>query len=390
MTEKAILAFSGGLDTSVVVKYLQEKYEMDVVTITVDVGQGDNPKVIAAKAKKLGVKKHYNIDAKKEFVTKYIFPSIKANALYQKKYCLATALARPLIAKKVLEIAKKEKVTALAHGCSGKGNDQVRFDITMRAGSNLPIIAPIRDLNLDRTTELKFAKKHGIKIDNVAKKFSIDQNLWGRAIEGGVLEDPYREPPEDVFIWVKTKNLPAKPSYVEIKFEKGIPIAVDGKSKGPVQLIEYLNKKAGAAGIGIVDHIEDRVIGIKSREVYETPAATCLIEAHYDLEKLVHTKHETKFKSLVDDEWAWLIYSGLWEDPLKRDLDSFIDHTQKRVSGTVKLKMYKGSLRVVGRKSRHSLYRHDIATYGKGSTFDQKLAKGFVELWGMQSTEANK
>ena len=390
MTEKAILAFSGGLDTSVVVKYLQEKYEMDVVTITVDVGQGDNPKVIAAKAKKLGVKKHYNIDAKKEFVTKYIFSSIKANGLYQKKYCLATALARPLIANKVLEIAKKEKVTALAHGCSGKGNDQVRFDITMRAGSNLPIIAPIRDLNLDRTTELKFAKKHGIKIDNVAKKFSIDQNLWGRAIEGGVLEDPYREPPEDVFIWVKTKNLPPKPSYVEIKFEKGIPIAVDGKSKGPVQLIEYLNKKAGAAGIGIVDHIEDRVIGIKSREVYETPAATCLIEAHYDLEKLVHTKHETKFKSLVDDEWAWLIYSGLWEDPLKRDLDSFIDHTQKRVSGTVKLKMYKGNLRVVGRKSRHSLYRHDIATYGKGSTFDQKLAKGFVELWGMQSTEANK
>jgi len=390
MTKKAILAFSGGLDTSVVVKYLQEKYEMDVVTITVDVGQGDDPKQITAKAKKLGVKKHYNIDAKKEFVTKYIFPSIKANALYQKKYCLATALARPLIAKKVLEIAKKEKVTALAHGCSGKGNDQVRFDITMRAGSNLPIIAPIRDLNLDRTTELKFAKKHGIKIDNVAKKFSIDQNLWGRAIEGGVLEDPYREPPEDAFIWVKTKNLPTKPSYVEIKFEKGIPIAVDGKSKGPIQLIEYLNKKAGAAGIGIVDHIEDRVVGIKSREVYETPAATCLIEAHYDLEKMVHTKHETKFKSIADDEWSWLVYSGLWEDPLKRDLDAFIDHTQKRVSGTVKLKMYKGSLRVVGRKSRHSLYRHDIATYGKGSTFDQKLARGFVELWGMQSTEANK
>jgi len=390
MTEKAILAFSGGLDTSVVVKYLQEKYEMDVVTITVDVGQGDDPKAIAAKAKKLGVKKHYNIDAKKEFVTKYIFPSIKANALYQKKYCLATALARPLIANKVLEIAKKEKVTALAHGCSGKGNDQVRFDITMRAGSNLPIIAPIRDLNLDRTTELQFAKKHGIQIDKVAKKFSIDQNLWGRAIEGGVLEDPYREPPEDVFIWVKTKNLPAKPSYVEIKFEKGIPIAVDGKSKGPVQLIEYLNKKAGVAGIGIVDHIEDRVIGIKSREVYETPGATCLIEAHYDLEKMVHTKHETKFKSTVDDEWSWLVYSGLWEDPLKRDLDAFIDHTQKRVSGTVKLKMFKGNLRVVGRKSRHSLYRHDIATYGKGSTFDQKLAKGFVELWGMQSTEANK
>ncbi|MEE9242160.1 MAG: argininosuccinate synthase [Nitrosopumilaceae archaeon] len=390
MKQKAILAFSGGLDTSVVVKYLQENHNMDVVTVTVDVGQGDNIKKITAKAKKLGVIKHYNIDAKKEFVTKFIFPSIKANALYQKKYCLATALARPLIAQKVLEIAKKEKATALAHGCSGKGNDQVRFDVTMHSGSNLPIIAPIRDLNLDRTTELKFAKKHGIKIDTVAKKFSIDQNLWGRAIEGGLLENPFNEPPHDAFIWVKTKNLPNKPSYLEIKFEDGIPVSVDGKQKNPVQLIEYINKKAGAAGVGIVDHIEDRVIGIKSREVYETPAATCLIEAHSDLEKMVHTKHETKFKSLVDDEWAWLVYSGLWQDPLRKDLESFIDQTQKSVSGTVKIKMFKGSLRVVGRKSKYSLYSHDIATYGKGSTFDQKLARGFVELWGLQSTEANK
>ena len=390
MKQKAILAFSGGLDTSVVVKYLQEKYNMDVVTVTVDVGQNDDYKKISAKAKKLGVKKHYNIDAKKEFVVDYIFPAIKANALYQKKYCLATALARPLIAQKVLQIAKKEKVTSLAHGCSGKGNDQVRFDLTMHAGSNLPIIAPIRDLNLDRTEELKFAKKHGIKIENVAKKFSIDQNLWGRAIEGGVLENPNNEPPDDAFIWVKTKNLPNKPVYLKIKFEKGIPVAVDGKSMNPIKLIDYINKKAGSCGVGIIDHIEDRVVGIKSREVYETPAASCLIEAHSDLEKMVHTKHETKFKSLVDDEWSWLTYSGLWKDPLKNALDMFIEQTQKRVSGTVRLKLFKGSLRVVGRESKHSLYNHKIATYGKGSKFDQKLAKGFVELWGMQSTEANK
>ena len=390
MKQKAILAFSGGLDTSVVVKYLQEKYKMDVVTVTVDVGQNDDYKKISAKAKKLGVKKHYNIDAKKEFVVDYIFPAIKANALYQKKYCLATALARPLIAQKVLQIAKKEKVTSLAHGCSGKGNDQVRFDLTMHAGSNLPIIAPIRDLNLDRTEELKFAKKHGIKIENVAKKFSIDQNLWGRAIEGGVLENPNNEPPDDAFIWVKTKNLPNKPVYLKIKFEKGIPVAVDGKSMNPIKLIDYINKKAGSCGVGIIDHIEDRVVGIKSREVYETPAASCLIEAHSDLEKMVHTKHETKFKSLVDDEWSWLAYSGLWEDPLKNALDMFIEQTQKRVSGTVRLKLFKGSLRVVGRESKYSLYNHKIATYGEGSKFDQKLAKGFVELWGMQSTEANK
>jgi len=390
MTQKGILAFSGGLDTSVVVKYLQEEHDMDVITVTVDVGQGDDPKKIEAKAKKLGVKKHYNIDAKKEFAENFIFPSIKANALYQKKYCLATALARPLIAEKVLEIAKKEKVTALAHGCSGKGNDQVRFDITLRSGSDLPIIAPIRDKNLDRETELKFADKHGIQIDTVAKKFSIDQNLWGRAIEGGILEDPYQEPPDDVFIWVETKNLPDLPTYLEITFEKGVPIEVDGKKLGALKLIEYINKKAGASGVGIVDHIEDRVVGIKSREVYETPAATCLIEAHQDLEKMVHTKHQNKFKSLIDDEWAYLVYSGLWQDPLRKNLEGFIESSQTHVSGTVRLKLFKGNLRVVGRKSPNSLYSHKIATYGKGSTFDQRMAKGFVELWGMQSTEANK
>jgi len=374
----------------VVVKYLQEKHNMDVVTVTVDVGQGDDQKKIAAKAKKLGVVKHYNLDARDEFVKDFIFPSIKANALYQKKYCLATALTRPLIAQKVVEIAKKENAKALAHGCTGKGNDQVRFDVTMRSGSTLPIIAPIRDLNLTRNVELKFAKKHGIQVDTAAKKFSIDQNLWGRAIEGGVLEDSYKEPPEEAFVYVKTKNLPDKPQYLEIKFKDGIPIAVDGKNLKPIELIEYINKKAGSCGVGIVDHIEDRVVGIKSREVYETPAATCLIEAHTDLEKMVLTKHELKFKSMVDVEWAWLVYSGLWQDPLKSDLDMFINATQMRVSGTVKLKMFKGSLRVVGRKSDYSLYRHDLATYGSGSIFDQTLAKGFVELWGMQSTEANK
>ncbi len=390
MKGKAVLAFSGGLDTSVVVKYLQEKHNLDVVTVTVDVGQGDDQKKIAAKAKKLGVIKHYNLDARAEFVNDFIFPSIKANALYQKKYCLATALARPLIAQKVVDIAKKENAKALAHGCTGKGNDQVRFDVTMRSGTTLPIIAPIRDLNLTRDVELKFAKKHGIQIDSAAKRFSIDQNLWGRAIEGGAMEDAYKEPPEDAFIWVKTRNMPDKPQYLEIEFKEGVPVAVDGRHLKPIELIQYINKKAGACGVGIVDHIEDRVVGIKSREVYETPAATCLIEAHTDLEKMVLTKHELKFKSMVDSEWAWLAYSGLWQDPLKSDLDMFINATQKRVSGTVKLKMLKGSLIVVGRKSEYSLYSHDLATYGSGSTFDQTLAKGFVELWGLQSTEANK
>ena len=390
MKGKAILAFSGGLDTSVVIKYLQEKHNLDVVTVTVDVGQEDNLAKISAKAKSLGVLNHYNIDARQEFVDNFIFPSIKANALYQKKYCLATALARPLIAQKVVEVAKKENATALAHGCTGKGNDQVRFDVTYRSGSNLPIIAPIRDLNLTRDVELKYAQKHKIPIDTAAKRFSIDQNLWGRAIEGGDMEDAFSEPPDDAFIWVKTKNLPDKPQYLEIKFENGVPIAADGKRMKSIELIKYINKKAGANGVGIVDHIEDRVVGIKSREVYETPGAACIIEAHTDLEKMVLTKHELKFKAMVDAEWAWLAYSGLWQDPLKTDLDMFINATQKRVSGTVKLKMFKGSLRVVGRKSEYSLYSHDLATYGAGSTFDQTLGKGFVELWGLQSTEANK
>ncbi|MDE1770016.1 MAG: argininosuccinate synthase [Thaumarchaeota archaeon] len=390
MKGKAVLAFSGGLDTSVVIKYLQEKHNLDVVTVTVDVGQEDNLAKISSKAKSLGVLKHYNIDARQEFVDSFIFPAIKANALYQKKYCLATALARPLIAQKVVEVAKKESASALAHGCTGKGNDQVRFDVTYRSGSNLPIIAPIRDLNLTRYVELKYAQKHKIPIDTTAKKFSIDQNLWGRAIEGGDMEDAFSEPPDDAFIWVKTKNLPDKPQYLEIKFENGIPVAADGKRMKPIELIKHINKKAGANGIGIVDHIEDRVVGIKSREVYETPGASCIIEAHTDLEKMVLTKHELKFKAMVDAEWSWLAYSGLWQDPLKTDLDMFINATQKRVSGSVKLKMFKGSLRVVGRKSEYSLYSHDLATYGSGSTFDQTLGKGFVELWGLQSTEANK
>ncbi|MDC8437983.1 MAG: argininosuccinate synthase [Candidatus Nitrosotenuis sp.] len=390
MKQKAVLAFSGGLDTSVVIKYLQEKHRMDVITVTVDVGEGSDQKKIAAKAKKLGVLRHYNLDARKEFVENYIYPAIKANALYQKKYCLATSLARPLIAQKVLEVAKKEKVDALAHGCTGKGNDQVRFDVTFGSGSNLPIIAPIRDLNLDRTTELEFANKHGIPIDSVSKKFSIDQNLWGRAIEGGNMEDPYAEPPDDAFIWVKTRGLPDKPRYMEIEFQNGVPVAIDKKRMTPIRLIEYANRVAGSYGVGIVDHIEDRVVGIKSREVYETPGALCIIEAHSDLEKMVHTKHENKFKEMVDQEWAWLAYSGLWQDPLKRDLDRFIDQSQKVVTGTVRLKLHKGSLRVVGRKSKYSLYSHNIATYGKGSAFDQRKATGFVELWGLQTTEANK
>ncbi len=391
MSDKVVLAYSGGLDTSVAVKWLQVKYGYDVITVTVDVGQGDDFKAIEKKSKETGAIKHYSFDCKEEFAADYVMPCIKANGLYEGKYPLATALARPLIATKTVEVAEKEGANALGHGCTGKGNDQIRFDITMKSlKPTLKIVAPIRDMNLTRDEEIKFAKEQNIPVSVEAKKYSIDQNLWGRAIEGGVIEHADAEPPQDAFQWVKTQDLPDKAGYMDIEFDKGIPVAIDGKFMSPVDLLQYTNEKAGSYGVGIIDHIEDRVVGIKSREVYEAPAATCIIEAHKDLEKLTLTKHELRFKYIVDEQWSWLAYSGLWLDPLKIDLDKFIDSTQERVCGKVKVKLYKGSLRVVGRESKYSLYQPKLATFGAGSAFDQTMAKGFVELWGLQSIIANE
>jgi argininosuccinate synthase len=385
---KVVLAYSGGLDTSVCIRYLQTLHKLDVITVTVDCGQEDDFKAIEKKSEAIGAIKHVYIDARAEFARDYIVPSIKANGLYQGKYPLATALARPLIAAKTVEVANKEGATAIAHGCTGKGNDQIRFDVTMHAlNPNLEIIAPIRDLNLTRDLEIKFAKEQDIPISAEAKKYSIDLNLWGRAVEGGNIEDADFEPPEEAFQFINFQN--DKAEYMEIEFEQGVPIAVDGKHIPVVDLIQYANYKAGEHGIGIVDHIEDRVVGIKSREVYEAPAAMTIIEAHKDLEKMVLTRHELAFKQMVDNQWSWLAYCGLWQDPLRTDLDRFIDATQNRVSGKVRLKMEKGSLRVVGRESKYSLYKNNLATYASGSTFDQRLAKGFVELWGLQSIIAN-
>ena len=386
--DKAVLAYSGGLDTSVCIKYLQNLHSYDVVTVTVDCGQNDDFEEIEKKSKAIGAIKHVYIDAKEEFAINYIIPCIKANGLYQNKYPLATALARPLIAAKVMKVAEIEGATAIAHGCTGKGNDQIRFDVTMRAlNPKLKIIAPIRDLNLTRDDEIKFAVEQDIQISAIATKYSVDLNIWGRAIEGGNIEDPYSEPPEDAFQLVKFDN--NNVGYLELEFKSGTPIAVDGKYMAINSLIEYVNTKVGSFGVGIIDHIEDRVIGIKSREVYEAPAATAIIEAHKDLEKMVLTMHEIQFKQIVDQQWSWIIYAGLWCDPLRTDLDKFIDATQKRVTGKVKLKLQKGSLHVVGRESPYSLYRNDLATFGAGSKFDQGLAKGFVELWGLQSIIAN-
>ena len=387
---RVVLAYSGGLDTSVAIKWLQEKYNSEVVTVTVDVGQKENLQEIGDKAELLGVKKHYSIDAKKEFTKDYIFPAIKANALYEGKYPLATALARPLIAAKLVDIAKKEGADAISHGCTGKGNDQIRFDVTIKAlAPQVKIIAPVREWGMSRDKEIEYARKKKVPINVKKSIYSIDQNLWGISIECGPLEDPAIEPPEDAFQWtVSPQKAPDKPLYVTINLKEGSPIGINGKNLDGVELIEFLNKIGGENGVGRVDHVEDRIVGIKSREVYECPAAQIILEAHKDLEKFVLTRHELSFKNLVDDQWSFLTYAGLWVDPLKSDLDAFVNETQKKVTGDVKMKLYKGSAIVVGRSSKYSLYNQNLATYDVGSKFDQSLSTGFIELWGLPTRAA--
>ncbi|MDH5662954.1 MAG: argininosuccinate synthase [Candidatus Bathyarchaeota archaeon] len=391
MKDTILLAYSGGLDTSVLIKWLQEKYDVDLITVTLDVGQQNDLKEIEEKAKSLGVKKHYSIDAKEEFVTNHVFPAIKANALYEGKYPVSTALARPLIASKIVEIAEKEGATTVAHGCTGKGNDQVRFDVTIKAlAPNLKVMAPVREWGLTRDEEMKFAKANGIQISCLSNPYSIDQNLWGRSIECGPLENPEQEPPEEVFEWtVPPEKAPDKPEYLTIKFEYGVPCAMNGENLHPVTLIQTLNKIAGKHGVGRIDHMEDRLVGIKSREVYECPAATVLLEAHKDLEKMVLTRHEVLFKQQIDAQWTFLVYTGLWMDPLREDLEAFIDKTQECVCGEVKVKLYKGGVQVVGRSSPMSLYDLNLATYDIQTTFNQSYSEGFIELWGLPTRVSN-
>ncbi|TRO49690.1 argininosuccinate synthase [Candidatus Bathyarchaeota archaeon] len=390
-TEKIVLAYSGGLDTSVMIKWLQEKYNAEVITATVNVGQPENLKEVEEKAYKLGVLKHYSIDAKEEFATDYIFPAIKANALYEGKYPISTTLSRPLIVTKMVEIAEKEDATALAHGCTGKGNDQVRFDISIGAlAPDLKIIAPVREWNMTRAEEIEYAKANGIAISTAAKKYSIDQSIWGRSIECGVLEDASQEPPKDAFEWTTSpEDAPNKPEYLTIKFKAGVPVALNNEALTPLTLIEKLNATAGKNGVGRIDHIEDRMVGIKSREIYECPAATVILEAHKDLEKMVLTRHEVLFKQQIDAQWTFLVYAGLWLDPLREDLEAFINKSQENVHGEVHVKLYKGGLHVVGRSSPMSLYDQNLANYNIKTGFNQSYSKGFIELWGLQTRMHN-
>jgi len=391
MTKKIVLAYSGGLDTSVLVKWLQEQHRTEVITVTVDVGQQEDLKEIEEKAKKLGVLKHFSIDAREEFARDYVFPAIKANALYEGKYPISTSLSRPLIVAKMVKVAQTEGATGFAHGCTGRGNDQVRFDVTVGAlAPNLTIVAPVREWNMTRDEEIEYAKKNGIAVTTAAKKYSIDQSIWGRSIECGILEDASKEPPEDAFEWtVSPEKAPDKPEYVTITFEAGEPVALNGKKLAPLKLIEQLNKIAGKHGVGRIDHIEDRLVGLKSRENYECPAATVIIEAHKDLEKMVLTRHEVLFKPQIDAQWTFMVYAGLWVDPLREDLEAFINKTQENVTGEVRAKLFKGGIQIVGRSSPMSLYDQNLVNYNIKTGFNQAYSKGFIELWGLQTRMYN-
>jgi argininosuccinate synthase len=391
MKDTIILAYSGGLDTSVLMKWLQEKYKADIITVTMDLGQQIDLKKVEEKALNLGVKQHYSIDAKEEFVLRHVFPAIKANALYEGKYPISTALGRPLIASKMVEIAEKEGAIAVAHGCTGKGNDQVRFDVTIKSlAPKLRVVAPVREWGLSREEEINYAKEKGIPIPHLSDPYSIDQNLWGRSIECGCLENPEQEPPEEIYeLTVTPEKAQDKPECVTIKFKDGVPYALNGKNLDPVTLIEELNQIAGKHGVGRIDHIEDRLVGIKSREIYECPAALVILEAHMDLEKLVLTRHELMFKKQIDNQWTFLVYTGLWIDPLREALEAFIDKTQERVCGEVKIKLYKGGFSVVGRSSQMSLYDKNLATYDVKTSFDQSHSVGFIELWGLPTKVVN-
>ena len=386
MAEKVVLAYSGGVDTSVAIKWLQEKYNMEVIAFSVDVGSEPDFPAIKEKALKLGAVKAVVADARKAFVEEFVFPALKANALYQGRYPLATALARPLMARLLVETALKEGAKSVAHGCTGKGNDQVRFDVSVAGlAPDLKILAPARDWEMTRDETIAYARKHNIPLPVTAESpYSIDQNLWGRSIECGVMEDPWAEPPQDAFIWVKPiENTPDQPEYLEIGFEQGIPLSLNGKKRDGLTLIQQANDLAGKHGIGRIDHIEDRVVGIKSREVYEAPAALLLIQAHQALESLCLSREQLRFKQLVSAEYSDLVYDGLWFTGYREDLTAYIESSQRFVTGTVRLKLHKGSAQVVGRKSPYSLYRHDLATYDKGDVFDQSAAVGFIHLWGL-------
>jgi argininosuccinate synthase len=390
--DKVILAYSGGLDTSVMVPWIGEKYNLDVVTFTVDLGQGEDIQAIKQKATKTGAVDAIAIDARNLFVDHFVFPALMAGALYEGKYPLATALGRPLIAKLMVDAAHEHHARAVAHGCTGKGNDQVRFDVTFQTlDPTLKIIAPVREWSMTRPAAIEYARTHNIPVEAKPESpYSIDQNLWGRSCEAGVLEDPWDEPPAEAFAWtIDPTKAPNEPEVVEIEFTHGVPVALDGQKLDGVPLIEKLNRLGGRHGVGRIDHVENRLVGIKSRELYEAPAAVILHDAHRELESLCLSKQALRFKTIVSQEYADLVYNGLWFGAFHQDLFAFVASNQRFVSGVVRVKLFKGKATVVGRKSENSLYSKKLATYDEGSDYDQSAAQGFIKIHGLsQQTQA--
>lgn len=387
---KVVLAYSGGLDTSVILKWLEIEHNLDVIAVCVDVGQEEDFISVKNKALATGASKVYVIDVKEEFVSDYIFPTLKAGAVYEDKYLLGTSFARPLISKKLVEIAEKEGAIAIAHGATGKGNDQVRFEATIKAlNPYLKIIAPWREWNLkSREDCIDYAKKHNIPIPVTKEKiYSRDQNLWHISHEGGNLEDPWNEHDKDIYMMtVNPEDAPDKPTYIEIKFDNGIPVSIDDVKYSPADMIYKLNEVGGDNGIGIIDIVENRLVGMKSRGVYETPGGTVLYEAHKALEKLVLDRAVLNFKKMVAEKYAQLVYDGLWFTHLRKSLDKFVEGTQDVVSGTVKMKLYKGNCKAVATKSPNSLYNEDFVTFGEDDVYNQKDAEGFINLFTLPLT----
>lgn len=389
MTEKLVLAYSGGLDTSVAIPWLRQQYGYDVVTMCVDVGEGQDLDSIQKKAIQVGAAKSYRMNAVERYAMEFVLPALKANALYEGKYPLASALSRPLISQLLVEVAEAEGAVCVAHGCTGKGNDQVRFEVSVKAlNPHLKVVAPVREWHWTRDEEVAFAQKNHIPIPiTLENPFSIDANLWGRAIECGILEDPWVEAPNEAFAWtVDAFSAMDDAGYVEIAFDEGTPVALNGRVMPLHVLISELNQIAGAHGVGRIDCLENRLVGIKSREIYEAPAAVVLVQAHKELECLTLTREVAQMKARLELEYSELIYNGLWFSPLKQALDAFVNETQRFVTGEVRVKLYKGSFQVVGRKSPYSLYRHDLATYSAGDAFVHDDAVGFIHLWGMPTT----
>jgi len=385
--KKVVLAYSGGVDTSVCIPYLKQEWGVtEVIALAADLGQGDELEPIREKALKSGADQSLVIDATASFAKDYAFAAIQANALYENRYPLSTALARPLIAKLLVEVAEQQGADAVAHGCTGKGNDQVRFDVAIAAlNPALNVLAPAREWGMTREETIAYGEQFGIASPvKKSSPYSIDRNLLGRSIEAGPLEDPWMEADEDIYLLTQAiANTPNQAEYVEIAFEQGMPIGLNGESMNPVALIQSLNQLAGRHGIGRIDMIENRLVGIKSREIYETPALLVLIQAHRELESLTLTSDVTHYKRGIEETYSQLVYNGLWYSPLKQALDAFIQQTQVQVSGTVRLKLHKGNASVVGRKSSNSLYSPSLATYGTGDKFDHKAAEGFIYIWGL-------